>query len=125
MNEMKHEGVMRALECCQASRGFDCWACPYDGTERCDKLKADALALLREKDAEIEHLKTREKVLTQMLDDGYNEWEDYVRADAITEFAERLTGRFNLCDKAMYSQTTVHDVIAHIEKKMKEQNDET
>ena len=41
------------------------------------------------------------------------------RAEAIDEFAENLTGHFNICEKAMYSETTVHEVIMHIAKELK------
>lgn len=60
MNELKPEDVMRALECCDrgSSCRCDCDNCPY---YRCDvpckdKVHTDALALLREKDAEIKEL---------------------------------------------------------------------
>lgn len=56
---MKAEDVMKALELCIASRP-KCKDCPYfiEGI-RCkhSKLLRDALALLREKDADIERLK--------------------------------------------------------------------
>ena len=65
MNEMKPEDVMRALEWC--SNGYDCKQCfLYGTTRRMESCMAEmmkkALALLREKDAEIERL-TKERDL--------------------------------------------------------------
>ena len=63
MNEMKPKDVMMALECCdKGSECFcDCDSCPYYGCDfPCkDKLHKDALALIREKDAEISKVKTK------------------------------------------------------------------
>lgn len=59
MNKLNPEDVMKALELCIASRP-KCKDCPYFiGGIRCkhSKLLRDALALLREKDGEIERLK--------------------------------------------------------------------
>ena len=53
MNELKPEDVMRALECCTFNP--NCEECPFGG-EDCINLDQIALALLREKDAEIERL---------------------------------------------------------------------
>ena len=53
MNELKPEDVMRALECC--SRDEECVGeeCPYHAGMFCTtRISQDALALLREKDAE-------------------------------------------------------------------------
>ena len=52
MDELKPEDVMRALEFCNFNA--ECDDCPYVG--RCWDLNIDALALLREKDAEIKEL---------------------------------------------------------------------
>lgn len=58
MNELKLEDFMRALECCNFEANC-CDNCPYFKKENCvTKLHQDALALLREKDAEIERLKS-------------------------------------------------------------------
>ena len=104
MNEMKPEDVMRALECCTFNPNCD--ECPFDGVD-CINLDQLALALLREKDEEIKGLVDgwskdqdrweklcdeknaeieRVKTLCRKLD-GYCV---KARADAITEFAERL-----------------------------------
>ena len=51
---MKAEDVMKALECC-SKHPMKCKACPYQGMPCCtNEHRKDALALLREKDAEIE-----------------------------------------------------------------------
>ena len=62
MNELKPEDVMRALEIC-GDETQTCYNCPY--TDHCNDAHKDALALLREKDAEIERL-------SKMLDDFPN-----------------------------------------------------
>jgi hypothetical protein len=63
MNELKPEDVMRALECC-VIQCAECTKCPMynrkDNRRSCyADLKIRALALLREKDAEIEKLKEK------------------------------------------------------------------
>ena len=67
MNELKPEDVMRALECCKKGTLEECEKCPRQAIpsvtyEECmEDLISSALALLREKDAEIERLKTKLK----------------------------------------------------------------
>lgn len=61
MNELKPEDVMRALECHSLADISTCDDCPYcdiseQGNCGCDMAR-DALALIREKDAEIERLR--------------------------------------------------------------------
>lgn len=95
MNELKPEDVMRALECCIE---VDCGSiaiCPrrenYKNEYICSaNLKKDALALLREKDAEIERLKKANQNFAE-LENGYivTGYKN-IRAEAITEFVERL-----------------------------------
>ena len=98
MNEMKPEDVMRALEWC--SNGYDCKQCfLYGTTRRMESCMAEmmkkALALLREKDAEIERLKKASKNLSELgngwIVTGYKN----IRSEAITEFAERV--KYTLC----------------------------
>ena len=101
MNELKPEDVMRALECHSLEDISTCDNCPYcdisvQGSCGCDMAK-DALAILREKDAEIERLTAYNANLICANTDITNRHKDYVeeaeriaRADAITEFAERL-----------------------------------
>lgn len=135
MNEMKPEDVMRALECCDrgSSCVCDCDNCPY---YRCDvpckaKLHADAIALLREKDAEIERLSSRVSMLHEIELSYALQYGDAIdkdiarkqlRAEAITEFSQRLKAK-----KCHYTETentfdfdgvTVED-IDQIEKEMK------
>jgi hypothetical protein len=98
MNEMKPEDVMRALECCASGTGGDaCNDCPFNERNVCDNdmnaIEKAALAILREKDAEIERL----NVVIETMEDNCMTC-DYkivdrvstARAEAITEFAERL-----------------------------------
>ena len=94
MNELKPEDVKRALECC--SSGDDCIGgkCPYHAScQFCiTEISTDALALLREKDAEIERLNTLNKVLK----DNNHQCHRLGYEDAIDEFAERLKEHFEL-----------------------------
>lgn len=65
MNELKHEDVMRALELHADYATDNCFECPYEKyLSKADgncvhHLSMDALALLREKDAEIKGLVDR------------------------------------------------------------------
>lgn len=152
MNEMKPEDVMRALECCRDNDVEDtceyCKECPanyvrlfteegdclYDvytaAIEMIRKMKSTLEqweadfntyeSMLYSKDAEIEKQKALKKIAT----DNNHQCYGLGYEDGITEFAERLTGRFNLCPHAMYSESTVHEVIAHIAKEMKEKYNE-
>lgn len=132
MNELKPEDVMKALECCN-TKG-NCNQCPYEivgeYTPCYSALTQDALALLREKDAEIERL----KAYIQRCKSGEEYWvkcllerPQEARADAITEFAERLIAK-----KCHYTETehtfdfdgvTVEDIY-QIAKEMKGETDE-
>ena len=97
MNEMKPEDVYFHLEQYPESR-----------------LKRNALALLREKDAEIERLKEETH---RFADIGkmYSE----IRAEAITEFAERLKTFYNrLPGKTVGGSVEYH--IEQIAKEMRE-----
>ena len=117
MNELKPEDVMRALECHSLEEISTCDDCPYcDTTEAgsCGCVMAkDALALLREKDAEIERLTAENEFhkseIEEMSKDRLElhkaiarmkkydgQWKkdlETARADAITEFAEKLKER--------------------------------
>lgn len=94
MNELKPEDVMKALECHSLAGISTCDDCPYcdiseQGDCGCDMAR-DALALLREKDAEIERLKSD----LQIWKDIANRETGYVaieRAETINEFAKELT----------------------------------
>ena len=118
--ELTEADVRKALECCtsEVSRDFNCDVCPYKGKGCIINLLRDALALLREKDAllaewdakcndyetalmgkvaEIERLKAHNKeldnlcdILHKKLDEGYAEFANEERAEAVTEFADRL-----------------------------------
>ena len=72
MNELKPEDVMRALEYCTS--GGSCLRCVYDKGKHFSKEGAmacymrDALALLREKDAEIEMLKEMIDTSSEVVD---------------------------------------------------------
>ena len=77
---------------------------------------------LAKKDAEIESLtQERDKAQAICVEMGrLNQAEIAIAHNkAIDEFAEKLTGHFNICEKAMYSETTVHEVIVHIAKELK------
>ena len=113
MNELKPEDVMRALECCASGTGGEaCNGCPFNERKVCDNdmnaLEKAALALLREKDAEIERLNEQieiEHLAYKNLQELYYGDVKYLsdnitalidkletaRAEAITEFAKELT----------------------------------
>lgn len=127
-------------ECPYVPKG-DC----HKGTMGCsEEMLKNALALLREKDAgiammaecierqdkeiaqkdaEIERLKAYNKeldnlcdILHKKLDEGYAEFANEERAEAITEFAERL--RAELLEKDFYP-VIVKNAIEKIAKEMK------
>ena len=140
MNEMKPEDVMRALEHCAnyKSQEVSCVGCPL--YRKCDvnTLEGLALALLREKDAEIERLtvnmnafgltaknlaEDNERLTAQIehcdacdrIGLTHSEHEVCIkqaRADAITEFAERLVTYYNALKSGL--------VAYHIEQIAKE-----
>jgi exonuclease VII large subunit len=136
MNEMKPEDVMRALECCAEEHCGE-W-CPFYYETPCEAYLAKAaLALLREKDAEIERLKEQQK----RIDEGFDEvirasaqevegwkrhFESYyettketIRAEAITEFAERIV-------KAIHPEYPLSVCqVYQIAKELKGANDDT
>lgn len=88
MNELKPEDVMEEAECCGYATGCtDCVLAKYDGRPCIVK---KALALLREKDAEIERLKYN---LSAVLEERADHTEAV--AEAITEFAERFKNALN------------------------------
>lgn len=157
MNELKPEDVMRALECCGTPKLTKCENCPRkDEDALCMyRLSQDAIALLREKDVEIERLyidiRETVRVANEGMDkknaeierltsnmNGYaftaqtlsKEFEDYqadvqmeiadARAEAITEFAERL-GKWFSHDPAFLGveRRLVLDVVDQIAKEMK------
>ena len=85
MNESKSEDVMRVFECRKCEYATVC------------KSRSMVATLLREKDAEIERLTAYNANLICANTDITNRHKDYLeeaeriaRADAITEFAERL-----------------------------------
>lgn len=93
MNELKPEDVMKALECCIEDGYFqECFLKDFEGISVEDVLKA-ALALLREKDAEIERLQGM--VSTYEEERKYHFAMSRKRIDeAITEFVEKVKGFF-------------------------------
>jgi hypothetical protein len=96
MNEVKQEDVMRALELCKSFRDLHaCDVCPYFRAELGDdesctnRMAQDALALLREKDAEIDRLTTELQAMRSAANSLKMHYES-ARSEAITEFEERL-----------------------------------
>ena len=130
MTKMNPEYVMRALEICAEYANKPCPShCPYGGF-KCLDLTKDALDLLREKDAEIERLNVNMNAYGLTAKNLAQEFEDYradvqmeiadARAEAITEFAERI--------KKFYSnlngKTASGSVEYHIEQVAKEMRGE-
>lgn len=120
MNELKPEDVMRALKCwasgkpCQEScpmyelkckKGVSCLRLTVNG----------ALALLREKDAEIKRLNKEVDRLSQVVLYHDGQIAD-ARAEAITEFAKELTSE--LIKGSIYP-VFVKGAIERTEKKLK------
>lgn len=105
--KMKPEEVKKALKCCMdKTTTFCCDKCPLykvNGIENCTEvLSCNAAILLREKDAEIERLKNRITVQVVMPDEKMEEIKSdllaripAIRAEAITEFAERFKNALN------------------------------
>lgn len=100
-NELKPEDVMKALECCSNPNVDACSKCPiypfslnWTQYECMETAIRHALALLREKDEEIDRLKEKAdrnfENLKAVLEERRSE-----RAEAITEFAERLKASLN------------------------------
>ena len=83
MNEMKPEDIMRALEELLEEVG------KVKGAHKQYLTIKHALAILREKDAEIERLREKGKEWRACADKLFEEVE-IARAEAIDEFAERL-----------------------------------
>ena len=136
-NELKPEDVMKALELCNTPRSGVCKICPYHefGASCHTKRNADALALLREKDAEIERLKSHINRLKK-----YDEERDIrlharltekARADAITEVLNRITSNKYVVSKIHYVEDEAPTItyqltnwqLAKIAKEMKGESD--
>jgi hypothetical protein len=139
MNEMKPEDVMKALECCTSGR--PCRECEYKDKSKdtfgCRKgCLIDALALLREKAAEIERLteendglEATNKILTTNNADleaelalTYDLLEES-KSDTVMKMQERLKAKakahyFDNCDYAVSVEN-----IDQIAKEMLEANE--
>ena len=116
MNELKTEDVMRALEICvDTEDSMCCHDCPYYRNEPCvHRLNKDALALLREKDAEIERLKK--------LHEGFaTKFKAEFKADAITEFVEKLKERMREVYPADIYDSDVDQIANELKEKANEQ----
>ena len=168
MNEMKPEDVMRALDChykewkIPTDGDIHCNDCPYNSVNDCSvELVKDALALLREKDAEIadyirqiaemqREIACQADLITflekykkaeadkdaeiERLQGALKAEEQHneltmecakkalanARAEAITEFAERLKSEVNGGQFASYKGLEIRNVIDQIAKEMKE-----
>jgi hypothetical protein len=98
MNELKPEDVMRALECC-ASPTQICKECPMpqevkDDCRCMETISRNTLALLREKDAEIERLNgalKAEERHNELTMECAKKALANARSEAITEFSKELT----------------------------------
>jgi hypothetical protein len=116
MNEQKPEDVMRALECCASGTGGDaCNGCPFNERKVCDNdmnaLEKAALALLREKDAEIERLKDEYEIKCEArfgkitipkmrsLGEGAELIYKEIRAEAIADVVAQLEAEVYSSDK--------------------------
>ena len=141
--KMKPEEVEKALKCCMdKTTTYCCDKCPLykvNGIENCTEvLSCNAAALLRECRAENEKLTVNMNVYALTVRNLVEENERLMRektalecvvstarnqgrSEIITEFEEKLMGRFNICESAMYSETNVRELIARVAKQMKEE----
>ena len=133
MNELKHEDVMRGLEWCSDLRL--CVDCPmraegyfsHSGNACRQALMKSALSLLREKDAEIEMLSAENAVYANGVEKVAENYHRQGRAEAITEFAERLKAKihesvqeyWNSGSGGYYLAEDVDDDIDQIAKELK------
>ena len=128
MNEMKYTDVFKSMLCCLKG---ECEKCPckdernlYGGAVDClDILLDNATRIFEEKDAEIERLNKEVDRLSQVVlyhDAFANDAIADARAEAITEFAERL-GKWFSHDPAFLGveKRLVLDVVDQIAKEMK------
>jgi hypothetical protein len=119
MNEMKPEDVMRALELCKSFRDLHaCDVCPYFRAELADdesctnRMVQDALALLREKDADIEVLGAELSRYTENV----ARMVETARSEAITELAEKIKCFYN----NLPGKTVGGSVAYHVDQIVKE-----
>ena len=112
MNELKPEDVMRALDICAKpyalSKASKCVICPYFEMECHREFIPDVLALLREKDAEIERWKTEAENQSILWRDRFHSVfqsvKETIRADAITEFADKAKKRLPVISPSVFDQ---------------------
>ena len=142
MNELKPEDVMRALKICD-DKTQTCEGCPY--IDHCSDINKDVLALLREKDARIEHLEKtmKDSILSntellknlnrlveekdaeierlKKLHEGFaTKFKAEFKADAISEFVDRLKERM----REVYPADIYDSDIDEIAKEIKGELDE-
>ena len=140
---MTDEQIVKALECCIQVDWDVCTVCPfYDCEEGClsGDLRREALDIIKRQQAEIEELKKVGNKIDSLglvatlidqrerLARAKNEWERKVRAEAVREFAERLTDRIcESIEKSMdnpngadYFITDVYTDIDNIAREMTE-----
>lgn len=102
--ELAESDVMKALECCSDEQMFHCAVCPnFDKHD----LHKQALALLREKDAEIERLHgilaEVNRLATEVRNDLPKAYREK-RNNTITEFAERAKRRLPIISPSVFDQ---------------------
>jgi 2-hydroxy-3-keto-5-methylthiopentenyl-1-phosphate phosphatase len=110
---MTDNEIIKALECCSHSQ--HCSQCPYfHNDEECIKLEKYALDLINRQQAEIE----RETSLRQQWQEKCKEFlaeKQYIKAEAIKEFAERLKANRT---KLLFSSTGFNKQIDNLVKEM-------
>ena len=129
--------VIKALECCNDSGGCD--NCPFDGAvyedePPCvDKLTEAARNLINRQKAEIERLNTPQGVtfLANGIEihakdsDEYYKFKRLVKAEAITEFAEKLKDMHKHSTTSVVSLVTLFGDINKMVKEMTEDINDT
>jgi hypothetical protein len=117
---MKPEDIMKALGCCLLSNEHQCEECEKCPLDECPKticqnlLAYHTLAILREKDAEIERLNKEVDRLSQVV-----LYHDAQMVDTIKEFAERACNGLQTGNIIM--DKSIHDIIDRIENEMLEE----
>lgn len=119
---MTPEKIIKALNHCKSTTPIDCHQCPYKNQttpiyKNCiNLLVEDTIALLHEKDAEIETYRQALGEARVALIDATLKG-NQARAEAIAEFSRRAKASLNIFTENYYY---IFCVINSIEKEMKE-----
>ena len=121
---MTDNDIIKALECCKSSNTFiDCNECPYVEclTDKgcLGELLTHTLDLIKRQKAEIERLSDKCESVFLSHDEEIGQAKKQARAEAITEFAERLKDDRDKIFTTVYSNYHFGKEIDQIAKEMK------